>query len=243
MYNIKDEVVTKTFEVTPAAALEFADNQHYVVIDYSFSMNLEEYKEQSDGGNVGIEGGTLYLYNLESQTIENFTLWTNDFDEEHNIPQFYVCLPDPEDDDELIDYNLDDDFDIKYCESRISTDVAVCGFINKTDGNFFYFLDSDVQSNLGETHFQDGNVHFKLVARRVFSKINDLNERETFIELMVYKVATEYPHFWICPKDYAPKVEIDEEGNKFIRFDYHDNSVIHLSEFASSPIINKVFEL
>lgn len=243
MYNIKEEVVTNTFEVTPAAAIEIADNQHFVVIDYSFSMNIEEYKELSDAGNIGIEGGTLYLYNLESQTIENFTLWTNDFDEEHNIPQFYVCLPDPEDDDEYVDYNLEDDFGIKYCESRISTDVAVRGFINKTDGNFFYFLDSDVQSNLGETHFQDENVHFKLIARRVFSKLNDFNERETFIELMVYKVSSEYPRIWICPNNYAPKVETDEEGNKFIRFDYHDNSVIHLSEFASSPIINKIFEL
>ena len=240
MLKVKEEAIIKSFEVTPATTHEFADNQHYVVVDHSFNMDFEEYKDAAASGETGLEGGTLFLYDVESQELESFTLWTNDFDEDSNTPSFYVCLPDPDDDFECIDYDLESDFGIKYSESNICSEVAVYGYKNDTDGNFFYVLNSDVLESYGKTTYFDGAFNYSLSAKQVFSKHNEANERVTFIDFFIGQIAGTLDNpYLLSPARFITDVKTDCVGQQYIQMNDLDKTIIYLNELATSPIISR----
>lgn len=100
-----------TFDTTRDIHILLNDEQEYIVVDYSFALSVEEYKELIEEGQVGIEGGNLVLFNQQTNQIEQFTMWTNEF-ENDELPSFYICFRDYDCDDytihllsDLIEYN------------------------------------------------------------------------------------------------------------------------------------------
>lgn len=90
----------------------------FKVLSYTFyeGLSIEDI-------NPGDEGGELYLLNLKTGLIQNYTIWINDVDEDNNNISYYVCLPtkiESEDNDEIEVYLLDE-LGIVYSENQTNT--------------------------------------------------------------------------------------------------------------------------
>lgn len=163
--------------------LYFTNQCAYKVLSYTFHEDLKELT--FDNYEPGIEGGEMYLLNVVTGLVEEYTLWINDVDEDKDI-SFYVCLPtkeDSEDGDELEDFLLYD-FNIYYssehkCEP--SQDLFVREFCNELVPETYYFINNpheypikfeDAKNSYLPTHFSinknaTSNVVGKLYLNRI----------------------------------------------------------------------------
>ncbi|NUH84766.1 hypothetical protein HUN92_13660 [Bacillus firmus] len=105
--------------------VEITENHIYQVLDYKV------YEHDADADEVG----ELTLLHMNTQEIEEFTIWNGDY------PFFYVCLPTNEDEEDPNEvYDLQETFDINLLVftdlNKDGKKVAVNGFLE--DAKFIF---------------------------------------------------------------------------------------------------------
>lgn len=247
------KVLIKPFEVIEDQIIELAIFQYYAYVDHQFYYDYATLEDLNNRGKFGVRAGDLRLFNIDTNTIENFPIYTKQF-VKNTPPNFCITLPDTRPNSKQ-KYPLDlyEIIHTNYSELDIYEDESssLIAYKNVHTGQLTYFT-RETQSQITTINTYKTYVYgFLPLSIRVNEKVDKQTEHHYEGAMLTVRIYREYfksrnqkkYHFRRIFKDVEVPIMYDYgyADHPFVKINLNYNSAFDFKELSKSNLLKEVF--
>lgn len=247
------KVLIKPFEVIEDQIIKLSTFQYYAYVDHQFYYDYAMLEDLNNRGKFGVRAGDLRLFNVDTNTIENFPIYTKQF-VKNTPPNFCITIPDTRNSKQKLPLDLYENIQINYSAMDIFEEESssLIAYKNVHTGQLTYFT-RETQTQITTINTRKTYVYgFLPLSICVDEKVDKQTEHHYEGAILTVRIYREYfiksrklqkYHFKRFYKDVEVPVMYDYAyaDHPFVKINLNYNSAFDLKELSNSNLLKEVF--